>query len=115
MVNVGWLSVSHPYAHGEVEVEIVIKLARICREGVKRTRGFHVCELCPPQPFDAPPTPTIVRLDHSEYAVGGAEIRVVSSSGKVFAAPDMIVHYVTAHEYRPPDEFLDAVNKTKNS
>jgi hypothetical protein len=27
----------------------------------------------------------------------------------VFAAPSLVYHYVAAHDYRPPDEFIAAV------
>ncbi len=30
-------------------------------------------------------------------------------AGKVYAAPSLVHHYVVAHDYRPPDEFIAAV------
>jgi hypothetical protein len=39
---------------------------------------------------------------------GSAEIRVVGV-GRVYAAPDLIGHYVEAHGYCPPEEFIAAV------
>jgi hypothetical protein len=33
----------------------------------------------------------------------------VAGSGKVYAAPTLVHHYVVAHDYRPPDEFIAAV------
>jgi hypothetical protein len=41
--------------------------------------------------------------------VGDAEVRVRASNGTVYAAPNLIVHYVAEHKYRPPDAFLGAV------
>jgi hypothetical protein len=84
-------------------------LARLCRAGVNRMRGFHYCPFCdwPPEPFL--PSPTTARDEEGEFGVGSAEIRVPGPSGVTFAAPDMIIHYVTDHGYRPPDEFLDAL------
>jgi hypothetical protein len=29
----------------------------------------------------------------------------------MYVAPRMILHYILAHSYRPPQEFLDAVAK----
>ena len=29
----------------------------------------------------------------------------------MYAAPDLLVHYVTVHDYRPPAEFREAVLK----
>ena len=31
------------------------------------------------------------------------------TGGHIYAAPDGIVHYISAHWYRPPDEFMEAV------
>jgi len=45
-----------------------------------------------------------------EVALGDAEIRVLGRNDRVFAAPNLIYHYVTAHGYRPPDEFLGALS-----
>jgi hypothetical protein len=41
--------------------------------------------------------------------LGWAEIRVFGDDGKVYAAPNMIYHYVTAHHYKPPDAFVRAL------
>jgi hypothetical protein len=43
------------------------------------------------------------------FIVGSAEIRVHAPSGAIYAAPDMIIHYVEKHGYRPPDHFVQAV------
>jgi hypothetical protein len=45
-------------------------------------------------------------------SLGSAEIRVPGSGGRIYAAPDLIYHYVEAHGYRPPDEFVEAVMAT---
>jgi hypothetical protein len=73
-------------------------------------RGFHVCELCPRSADDMWPWPPLsVQEEEGEFFVGSAEIRVPAGDGTTFAAPDMIIHYVTEHGYRPPDSFLDAL------
>ena len=46
---------------------------------------------------------------HERVELGWAEIRVFGDDGKVYAAPNMIYHYVTAHHYKPPDEFVRAL------
>jgi hypothetical protein len=33
----------------------------------------------------------------------------VAGDGRVYAAPSLVHHYVIAHGYRPPDEFIAAV------
>jgi hypothetical protein len=41
--------------------------------------------------------------------LGNGEIRVIGSAGKVYASPVMIYHYMSEHNYLPPQEFIDAV------
>ena len=41
--------------------------------------------------------------------LGSAEIRVFGPRGKIYAAPNLLFHYVTAHHYKPPVEFLQAL------
>ena len=38
------------------------------------------------------------------------EIRVYGEAGDVFAAPNLIFHYVASHWYRPPEPFVAALN-----
>jgi hypothetical protein len=41
--------------------------------------------------------------------LGSAEIRVISNTGVIYAAPNLIYHYVHAHSYAPPAGFVEAV------
>lgn len=109
LVNVGWLGAGHPYSTGAIPEDLVVKLARLCRRGVQRTRGLHRCEFCVQPEGSSRKPPTSSRDAEGEFIVGGAEIRVAGPSGVTFAAPDMIIHYVTDHGYKPPDEFLVAL------
>jgi hypothetical protein len=108
LVNIGWLDDGHSYPTGIVPGDLVARLARLCRNGVQRSRGFHRCGFCG-QAEGAPPMPTTSRDGHGEFIVGAAEIRVTDQADVTFAAPDMIIHYVADHGYKPPDEFLDAL------
>jgi len=53
----------------------------------------------------------MIEVEHSGGALflGHAEIRVPTHAETMFAAPSLIWHYVTAHRYRPPDDFVAAV------
>jgi hypothetical protein len=112
-VNVGWLEATEPFTVGCVEPEFVDRLTELCREGVNRTRGFHRCSLCLQRAPSEPAEPTSVRSSAGDYLVGGAEIRVRGQDGALYAAPDMIVHYVTTHRYRPPDDFVAGVMQSR--
>jgi len=41
--------------------------------------------------------------------LGSAEIRVQGIDGAVYAAPNLIYHYMANHNYLPPEEFLGAI------
>jgi hypothetical protein len=42
--------------------------------------------------------------------LGSAEIRVKGAGGKVYAAPNLIYHYMKDCGYLPPQEFLGALD-----
>ena len=35
----------------------------------------------------------------------------VPAGDRIFVAPSLILHYIDAHGYRPPDAFIDAVRQ----
>jgi hypothetical protein len=110
-VNIGWLDGSMPFDTGQVPAAFVERLVELCGQyGVHRTRGWHACTLCPP---DAA-YPTMVHTATGAYPVGSAEIRVEGLDGIRYAAPNMIVHYVLEHHYRPPHVFIAAVLQTSS-
>lgn len=93
-LNVGWLDAAHPFEIGETSTEFRTKLEQLCRFAFNQTRGVHPCYFCP--------------TGKGGFAASSAEIRV-AGDGKIYAAPTLIYHYVTAHNYRPPSEFIAAV------
>jgi hypothetical protein len=104
-LNVGWLDAEHTYPRGTLSEAFVERLWAFCRKKMLQARGFHTCELCeiPAQePFQAQHGAEILSL-------GWAEIRVFGAEGCVYAAPNLIYHYVVDHYYRPPEEFIQAV------
>ena len=91
-VNIGWLDPEQPFPTGETDHEFRTKLERLCQHRVKQTRGIHPCYFC---------TGRAMPTSSSEMRVAG--------NGRVYAAPSLVHHYVVAHDYRPPDEFIAAV------
>jgi len=51
--------------------------------------GFHTCELC------------------GLFRASGKV--AVPTNSVLFVAPEMVLHYVEQHSYRPPRDFVDAV------
>jgi|SRR4051812_30264574 hypothetical protein len=100
VLNVGWLDAAHPFESGETSVKFRDALRKLCEHRMGLHRGFHECQFCPPE--EPPLNPT---------RIGNGQIRVMALDGSWYAAPTMIHHYVTAHRYLPPQEFIDAVLK----
>lgn len=102
--NVGWLDAAHPYQVGTVPDDILPAILRLCETPINRTRGFHVCQFCTSPTFGVS-----VNSSGKEIILGSAEIWVMSADGRMYAAPDLIYHYVKEHQYQPPEEFLCAI------
>ena len=96
---VGWLTQKHPFATGKVPGKF---LARLVLHSQPQHRVFAVptpqrCRLC---------GETVMLSDGDR--LGSAELRIIGET-EIYATPDLIYHYVTEHNYLPPDEFIDAV------
>jgi hypothetical protein len=97
---VGWLSAKQPFADGEVPADFLARLREFANKwgasidalGWGAYGGPHCCEFC------------------GEFRSSGNF--GVPSGELLFAVPQMIVHYVEAHRYRPPEEFIVAVLKS---
>ncbi|MBQ0825455.1 DUF7919 family protein [Streptomyces tagetis] len=103
-LHVGWLAAEHAYASGPVEERVVRALRVLAAAYRNQMRGFHFC------PFCAADRPTVLggpALDTTVW-LGSAEIRVTGADGTRYAAPNLVIHYITAHGYRPPEEFCRA-------
>jgi hypothetical protein len=100
-VNVGWLAREYAFEQQVPSGSVLDALWNFCTISVRQTRGLHDCDLCGPEHrcFIAERHGRRIRL-------GSAEIAVISRSGTIYSAPDLIYHYVRTHNYRPPDGFL---------
>jgi|SRR5580700_10057130 hypothetical protein len=103
--NIGWLSAAHEFPKVSPRAEDLDLVWAYCRVSVAQSRGFHDCELCPPD------TSNYVRRKGEPLLFGTAEIRVFGREGKIYAAPTLIYHYISVHQYKPPDEFLSALRE----
>lgn len=108
ILNTGWLSDEHHFIRGSVSYPFLMALTRMAETPTNLYRGLHTCEFCQP-PAD------IIAADERYYDVwasarsGNGEIRVSGPGGIIYVAPTLIVHYITEHQYRPPQQFIDAV------
>jgi hypothetical protein len=104
--NVGWLGSTHAYGKAKPTEDLLDLLWNYCKVSVVQTRGIHECEFCP------------VGREHRDaerkgerLKLGSSEIRVFGSDGTIYAAPTLIYHYVSAHNYNPPQEFARALSE----
>jgi hypothetical protein len=107
LFNIGWLSKDQPFNRGSVPPVLVSVLRFLDESPQNLCRGFHVCEFCEP-PLD------ILRQDKEYFWIwasarqGNGEIHLPGLDGVTYAAPRLILHYILEHQYRPPQEFIEA-------
>ena len=106
-LNVGWLDPGRSYPQGQVRMEFVQRLRELCvTQPVNQTRGFHQCGFCA---ASGQGNDIIAQWQDCVRKMGSAEIWVVSPTGVTFAAPDLILYYVEAHQYLPPADLIATV------
>ena len=108
MLNVGWLDADHDFPRGPVAPEFVDALLRLDEDVQNQTRGFHWCVFCKGA-FEDVPNPYV---PSGVTSMGSAEIHAVGADGVRYSAPTLVIHYVTQHEYQPPEAFVAAVLHT---
>jgi hypothetical protein len=108
VLNVGWRSAAQACPVGIPDKRLVHALGRLISSPVNLYRGWHFCEFCP-DPAKTVSSGKIHVLDPAARTMGNGEIRVTSAAGITYVAPVLVLHYVVAHGYLPPQEFIDAV------
>ncbi|MFF1835598.1 hypothetical protein ACFVXE_15525 [Streptomyces sp. NPDC058231] len=107
-INVGWLEPGQEYSAYDADdppYALIDALKRlVATERVHQTRGFHLCPWC----VDALLERSAGERARAACPRGSAEIRVLGD-GVEYAAPELVAHYVEAHRYLPPAEFVAAV------
>ncbi len=102
--NIGWLDINEQYTKGKVPKIFIDKLWRYCLIKLVEMRGFHTCNLCQ----NIYKVPLTIKIENISLKLGTSEIRVFGKN-KIYAAPNLIYHYITEHSYQPPEEFISAV------
>ena len=93
LIAVGWLEPGHDFTRGTVDAQFFQRLETFCQRPWRAFMflGGHECGLCQ---HHGPILQYDIFIPHN---------------GRIFAAPGGITHYIRAHWYRPPDEFIEAV------
>ncbi len=94
LVAVGWLERGKPYTIGNVDRAIHDALVEMRKHPLPRMtfRGYHHCALCP----------------YAGEAKGCVNL-LLPGDGVLYVCPELIVHYMNAHGYAPPEVFCRAV------
>jgi hypothetical protein len=96
-IAVGWLHPDHPFPQANPAPEFLDKLKQFTNRagasavalGLGAAGGIHTCEFC--------------GQAHGSVNFG------VPAGDRLFFSPEMIGHYVEAHRYAPPSEFIAAL------
>jgi hypothetical protein len=104
--SVGYLSREHDYPKGDVSDAVFDRMASLVLLHLLNTLGYHDCDLG----FCAS------NRRQPELYWRGMRISRSSSSNilvpdktVIYMAPQLILHYIKEHRYRPPGCFLEAV------
>lgn len=93
LIAVGWLENGKDFPKGEIPKDIYEKLCEFSKNpwSFAWFMGSHQCDLC-------------------QFAgENGLRNIFIPHNGKIYVCPELITHYINAHFYHPPKEFIEAV------
>ncbi len=101
-VAIGYLSIDEEFERGEVSQNFLNKLQILWNEGITLgSLGFHECEFC---------------IDEGNYENRGkssSEKELADKENKIkYLFPEMIFHYITKHNFKPCNEFIEFVMRS---
>ena len=103
--NIGWLADGVAFETEEPAEELLDWVWAYAKVSTVRSRGMHRCEFCADRHANYP------ERNGMKLMLGTAELRVFAESGEIYAAPNLIYHYIAVHHYKPPREFVEAMRK----
>jgi len=91
--TIGWLDQTKVYETGQTSVSVYKSLEELLDKlySPVASPGIHVCNLC----------------QHSGET--GSRVVLLPGNGLLYLFPDLILHYIDAHWYKPPGSFCRAV------
>lgn len=94
LTAVGWLENGKPYPVGPVDRQVYDRLVELRKELWQPmvAGGHHACNLC--------------QFESEAKSVNNL---FIPANGFILVCPELIVHYINAHRYVPPDLFCSAV------
>lgn len=91
---IGWLEREYPFTVGRIDEAVFRKLESLLADPWQpcAAAGLHDCDLCLFEPE---------RMGTKNLFVPGDHV--------IFVCPELLIHYINAHGYQPPDVFCQAV------
>ena len=107
LLAIGWLEPGHSFQCGKPDLELAETLARLFRaHGRGFLAGGHHCGFC----FEAAGGLPAMPKSLDGIAVGYRDLFLrFPDQEALFAVPELISHYITAHRYQPPAALREAV------
>lgn len=110
---VGWLGNQVP-SSGDTREECIDRLVlayerkQVLSDG---TMGWHDCEICTTEDQQCPggEIGPVIHWRGRDLRLYGHGHYLIQNQDVVYMAPALVLHYILDHQYRPPDEFVEAV------
>ena len=105
LLAVGWLSRWRRYSRGAVSDDVVARIHQLLVDpwDPDGFLGWHDCNFC-----RVTNGPRQLTLDNVTVHLGISNL-FIPTVDRLFVAPSLILHYIDAHDYSPPQDFFDAV------
>ena len=104
---IGWLASDKPFLSGEVPEKFFERLCRLLQNSWSpgpATAGCHRCELCR---FTGGPETSYYK--GMQFSGWSSSFLYVPGLDCLYLSPVSVAHYIDAHNYCPPEEFIQAV------
>lgn len=106
---VGWLEPGYTYSKGDVDRGVFEKLCDLLQKPWSPVHFFGIqgCGFCR---FTGGKPTQLQRKSGIVQIPGNSVLNLfVPANDVIYVAPELIAHYIDAHGYRPPYEFIEAV------
>ena len=102
VLHIGWLDHHHTFPQAEPAPELLDRIWAHSPYAFASCLGHHTCDLC---------QQASMTYSHrgQSLMLGSAELRIGTQTGLVYAAPNLLFHYVRDHHYAPPAAFVEAL------
>lgn len=105
--SIGWIEDDTNFNKGKVSEQFIKSLFEYVKFPINPTRSIYKNLV-----LDGENVSFVACYNGYNILLGTAEIRVIDNcNDTVYAAPNLILHYVMNHNYLPPENFINAVIK----